>query len=132
MHCSIKNSESDMRKRATLVGILGAVAVALVWWALGEPSVAVRDVRQAEVLVLATKKTDRHPIAISIHCFGQIDGEATITLLVGGQPYRIEKLSGSVDFEWGGDWYSETAKVRYEPVDVRSGKLVLHYSISKL
>ena len=35
-------------------------------------------------------------------------------------------------FEWGGDWYAETATVRYEPAGVRSGKVVLHYRFHKL
>jgi len=48
-------------------------------------------------------------------------------LLLHGEPYKVAKLSGKVDFEWGGDWYAETAEIRYEPEDVRSGKVVLYY-----
>jgi hypothetical protein len=119
-----------MKRRGAIVGILGAAAVALVWFAISDPSVSVRDVRQPETLVLGVE-TGHPAYSISIHGSGRIDGEATITLLLGGQPYRVEKLSGRVDFRWGGDWYSETAEVRYEPADVRSGKVVLHCSISK-
>ena len=108
-----------------------AAAGALAWWAVSDPSASVRDVREAETLVLGSP-TGGSAYAISIRGSGRLDGEATITLLLGGQPYRVERVTGPVDFRWGGDWYSETAEVRYEPANVRSGKVVLHYSISKL
>lgn len=120
-----------MKKRVAIVGVLGAAAIALVWWAISDPAVSVRDVREAETLVLGAE-TGRPAYAISVRGSGRIDGEATITLLLGGKPYRVEKLNGPVDFEWGGDWYNDTAEVRYEPTVVHSGKLVLYYSISKL
>ena len=53
-------------------------------------------------------------------------------MLLGGEPYKVKKLSGKVNFEWGGDWYSETAEIRYEPVKVRSGRLILHYRFHRL
>lgn len=125
---------ANMKKRAAILWALGAATVALAWWAISAPSTSVafvRDVREAETLVLGTE-TGRPAYAISVRGSGRVDGEATITLLLRGQPCRVEKLNGLVDFRWGGDWYAETAEVRYEPAGVRSGKVVLHYSIIKL
>jgi hypothetical protein len=92
----------------------------------------VRNVREAETLVLGRETGSPYTWAISIRGSGRIDGEATISLLMGeGRPYQTEHLSGTVDFEWSGDWYSETARVRYEPVNVRSGNVVLRYRFRK-
>ena len=91
------------------------------------PSVVVSDVRQPETLVLGKKTGNPYTYGITIRGSGEIDGEAKISLLLNGEQYRVEKLSGKVDFEWGGDWYSETAEIRYEPGNVRSGKLLLRY-----
>jgi hypothetical protein len=121
-----------MKKYLIAGGLLAAVALALgvgllcVEYIL--PSrVAINDVREAEALELHAKNENGNTNGIYIHGSGEVDGEATISLLLGGEPNRVEKLNGRVDFEWGGDWYSETAEIRYEPANVRSGKVVLHY-----
>lgn len=119
-----------MKIRTAIICIWGVATVALVWWVASEPSISVRDVRQAETLVLGTKD-GRLVSRISIQGSGRIDGDATITLLSEGKPYWVKELTGPVDFVWGGDWYDETAEVRYEPGNVRSGELVLRYRIGK-
>jgi hypothetical protein len=91
------------------------------------PSVSVSDVRQGETLVLGTKTGNPYTHGITIRGSGEIDGDATISLLLNGEQYKVAKLNGRIDFEWGGDWYSETAEVRYEPTNVQAGKVVLHY-----
>jgi hypothetical protein len=77
--------------------------------------------------VVGEKTGKRYTHGITIRGIGQIDGEGIISLLLNGEPYKVAKLSGKIDFQWGGDWYSETATIRYEPTIVRSGKLVLRY-----
>jgi hypothetical protein len=91
------------------------------------PNVVVDDARKAEVLILGAKSGNPYTHGVSIRGSGDIDGEATMSLMLNGEPYKVTKLRGRIDFEWGGDWYAETAEIRYEPVKVRSGKVVLHY-----
>jgi hypothetical protein len=95
------------------------------------PKVEVKDVRQPETLVLGEETGNPHTHGIYIRGSGEVVGDATITLLLGGKPYKVAQLSGKVDFEWGGDWYSETAEARYEPGDVQSGKVVIYYRFYK-
>jgi hypothetical protein len=40
---------------------------------------------------------------INIRGSGNIDGEATISLILNEEPYKTEKLKGLVSFNWGGD-----------------------------
>ena len=121
-----------MMKRAVLVVLVIGTAVGLVTWWMSGPRVAVGDVRHAETLVLGKGSSAGHTYALSIRGSGQIDGHATISLLLDGKPYKVEKLSGAVDFKWGGEWYADTAEVRYEPDGVRSGDVVLRYNFEKL
>lgn len=118
-----------MKKRVVIVILLLAFGAIAVWElsGLSAPSERVHDVCQAETLVLGQETGDLHTYGISIHGSGYIDGDATISLLLNGQPYKVEKLSGRFNFEWRAEWYAETASVRYEPAGVRSGKVVLYY-----
>ena len=121
-----------MKKRIIIAAFVVAAFVAITDWLLSAPSIAVRNVREAETLVLGQDAGNPCTYGISIHGSGHIDGEATLSLMVGGKPYRVQKLRGDINFEWDGDWYAETAEVRYEPAGVRSGKVVLSYQFHKL
>jgi hypothetical protein len=63
---------------------------------------------------------------------GKLGGEARISLLLNGKPYKFETLSGPIDFKWGGDWYSDEAKILYEPIHATSGQLILQYSFKEI
>lgn len=90
----------------------------------------IADVRKEEVIVLRSDP-DRGPVhGISIRGRGSLEGEAQISLMLNGAPYKTEKLIGKVNFSWGGDWYSDTAEIRYEPIRVKSGQLVIEYEFS--
>ncbi len=118
-----------MKKRILIGGVLLVVVIAawLIWQQLTAMSeVSITDVRQPETLLLTDPEVDL-PHAITIRGSGEIDGHATISLMYDGKPDRTEQLSGSVEFEWGGDWYDESAEVRYEPNDVQGGHVTLHY-----
>jgi len=115
-----------MKKLVLLVGLLLAAIIAawLLWHFVSMSSVS--DARQAKTLVLATGSNELVH-SITIHGSGKIDEDATITLIGNGKPYKVEQLSGDIDFEWSGDWYSTTSEVRYQPVNVRAGEVVLRY-----
>lgn len=122
---------SKMKKRSVAIGLLGAASVALGGWFLWArfvlmPNVGLSDVRNRETLVLR-EELGKPVHGITIRGSGEVEGDATVSLVLNGDPYIVAKLNGKVDFQWGGDWYSETAQIRYEPEAVRSGKVVLHY-----
>ncbi len=70
--------------------------------------------------------------AIHIRCSGTIDGQAQISLILNGKPYKTEDISGKVSFTWGGDWYSDSAEIQYKPEKVGSGVLNFRYSFKDL
>jgi len=95
-------------------------------------SVRVTDVRKDEVITLKNTHNQQHVYGIEIRGTGKVDGDATITLMLKGKPYKVEKLKGPVGFKWGGDWYSDTAEIRYAPNNVNSGEIVVEYKFLTL
>lgn len=115
------------RRRRRRVLRLVAVGVLAAGCGGFDQELAVGDATSPNRFVL-TKPAGRGPVhSLTVSGTGRIEGEATISLLLNGQPYKTEKLSGPVSFRWEGDWYADTAEVRYEPRSVQSGRLVLRY-----
>lgn len=85
------------------------------------------DVTKAETITLSKNNGQRNIHGITIIAKGNIDGKATISLILNDGPYKTEKLSGNIDFKWGGDWYSDSIEIRYEPIFLISGSLKLKY-----
>ena len=83
---------------------------------------------KAETITLQKETTQGDIHYITIVGKGNLDGTAEIVLILTGKPHKTEKLSGTVDFEWNGDWYSNSAKIEYRPSSVKSGSLRLEYN----
>ncbi len=90
------------------------------------------DIRKEETIVLTDTQRGDPVYAMDIHIQGHIRGEAAISLMLNGKPYRTEKLSGLVSVNWGGDWYSDTADIQYRPTTVSSGELLIQYKFHRL
>ena len=90
----------------------------------------VADVTKPETIVLKKNAGQGAIYSFSVIGSGEIHGSAEISLILNGGPYKTEKLSGKVDFHWGGDWYTDQAEVRYTPTSVTSGSLKLKYEFS--
>ena len=93
----------------------------------GSQSYEIKDVTKSEVVILKKETNQRNIHAITISGKGQISGEAKIILMLNGSPYKSEDITGKVSFHWGGDWYADTAEIRYDPVSVRDGELNISF-----
>src|SRR5438874_2298904 len=86
-------SATIMKKALVTFGLLGVMVLFLAAWNLGWlsawPSVAVRDVRKAETLLLGKETRNHFTHGISLRGSGYIDGNATISLLSDGKPVRV-------------------------------------------
>ncbi|TVQ55429.1 MAG: hypothetical protein EA377_03485 [Phycisphaerales bacterium] len=125
-----------MKNPVVVGGLLLAVIIFIALWLLfaqssALPSVSVSDVRQPETIVLEQETGDDSVRWLTVRGSGVLNGEATISWVVDGQPYRVEQLNDEIDFEWGRDWHSRTAEIRYEPGEVRSGTVSLHYKFHR-
>ena len=94
--------------------------------------IKVSDVRHDEVIKIEKIKGGPSTASIFIKGTGEIEGQATISLMMHGKPYRQEILSGKVDFIWSAEWYSDSAKIVYSANGVSSGKLLLNYQFNPL
>jgi hypothetical protein len=87
----------------------------------------VADVTEADTIIL-TKTASQGPVyAVLIIGSGEIDGEGEISLILDGEAYLTEMLSGEVAFRWDTDWYADEAEIRYIPASASSGDLILRY-----
>jgi hypothetical protein len=69
---------------------------------------------------------------MAIRCYGKLEGEAQLVLMLNGAPYKSERMKGKVNFTWGGDWYSDSIELRYQPINVTAGHLVIAYTFADL
>jgi len=90
----------------------------------------IADVAKAETIILMKASGQKAIHSLSVTGSGKSDGNAEITLILNGGPYKTEALSGSVSFQWGGDWYSDEAEIRYSPTSVTGGNLKLRYAFN--
>lgn len=90
------------------------------------------DVTKNETINLkkAPNKGNIHKLSISGS--GNIDGKVEISLILNGKPYKSETISGSFDFKWNGDWYSDEAKVQYSPHAVSKGTIIIRYKFQDI
>lgn len=93
---------------------------------------AITALDQKQEILLEKDPAQGNIHGISIRGSGKLGGEARISLLLDGKPYKVETLSGPIDFKWGGDWYSDEAEILYEPIHVTSGQLILQYSFKEI
>lgn len=112
--------------------LLLSLLVALYSCAKYDHRVSIADVKKEQVVVLRKEPSQGNVYGISIRGNGNIDGEARIVWMLDGKPYKTEPVKKKVNFSWGGDWYSDTAEIHYEPVRVSRGELIIEYQFSTL
>ena len=94
--------------------------------------VKLADVQTPQAIVLKKEPNAGIVHGIDVRGHGHLDGEAHVSLMLNGNPYKTERLNAKVSFSWSGDWYSDIAEIRYEPINVKSGELVVEYQFSLL
>ncbi len=48
------------------------------------------------------------------------------------KPYNTENITGNVSFNWGGDWYSDSATIIYKATNVTEGNLIIEYNFETM
>ena len=97
---------------------------------LGSRTHNLADVTKPEAIVLKKKPGQGPVYSFSVVGHGKINGNAEISLILNGGPYKTEKLSDKVNFRWGGDWYSDQAEIRYAPGTITGGTVRLKYKFN--
>lgn len=92
----------------------------------------ISDITKSETIILEKDPGQGTIYSLTVNGEGRIEGKAEIALILNGDPYKTERLSGTVDFQWGGDWYSDQAEIRYSPKSTTGGSLRLRYKFNGL
>jgi hypothetical protein len=93
----------------------------------GSQNYEIKDVTRPEVVILEKEYKQENVHAIAISGKGHISGKATLILILNEKPYKTLNLSGKINFQWNGDWYSDTAEIVYRPLSVDVGQLQITY-----
>jgi hypothetical protein len=92
----------------------------------------IADAKKPQVLILQKKPGQKNIVSMGIHCYGKLEGEAQLVLMLNGAPCKTEHMNGRVSFKWGGDWYSDSMEARYQPNNITSGQINIEYTFSDL
>ena len=83
----------------------------------------ISDLAETQQLLLRKKTFSRSTYGLLIMGKGKIDGRARIALLLDGNVYKTEMISGRVRFQWQEKWRDSHAIIRYQPLNVTEGNL---------
>jgi hypothetical protein len=84
-------------------------------------------------MTLHARRTETKIYCLDVEGVADIQGDATIELVLNGAGYKTVQLHGHTTFTWGGDWYSPDAIVRYAPASrLTKGSVMLKYRFKAL
>ena len=92
----------------------------------------IADLQKPQVITLHKKSDQGNIYSMRIRGSGKLNSEARIVLMLNEKPYKTEQMNGKVNFTWGGDWYSDSMELRYQPLKVNSGIFVIEYYFADL
>ena len=110
-----------------LVFLLILLSAVVVYSYSTKRKVEISHIKQKQTIVLHKKASQNGIYGIKINIAGTIKQEAALSLMLGDQTYRTKKLKNNFSFSWSGDWYSDTARIIYVPINVESGKVIIEY-----
>lgn len=94
-----------------------------------EQKVEIENAAVSDALVLKKNSAQENIHKLTIWVRGDLDGKASLSLMLDGKIYNATELSGKFDLKmYSGDWYSDSAELLYKPTGVKSGNVKLIYT----
>jgi hypothetical protein len=87
----------------------------------------IKDVTKAKVILLKKESFQKHIHSVYIKIDGHIKGSASVVFKHNNKLLSKKVISGSVNFNSSGEWYSDSITIKYIPSLVKSGNLVIRY-----
>ena len=92
-----------------------------------------RNLNAKQYIYLNKKETQKNVVGYKIIFKGYIDGKAKIVIYNEDKIYNEKIISDKIEFNWGGDWYSDTIKLQYIPLSkIKKGKIEISYILESL
>jgi hypothetical protein len=88
----------------------------------------VKDITKQETIIIKKYRGQGGVHGIKIKISGTIEGESRISLILNEKEYKTNQLKGDFSFTWGGDWYSDSAKIIYQPISAKNGDVLIQYN----
>ena len=90
------------------------------------------NLNREQTITLKKNESQKNIVGLHIKINGFIVGNATISLMEDDKSYRSIGINGNFNFLWNSEWYSDSAKIRYHPIDANSGEINIQYSFCEL
>ena len=107
--------------------LLTLIIIVLTSCSAYDENISINNAEKSQTITLKNQN-NKNVYAISIKITGHIEGKARIQLILNNKPYKTENINGSVNFKWGGDWYSNEAVIIYKTTKVIKGNLSIDYT----
>ena len=93
-----------------------------------DQQIEITDLNKPQTIVLQKKPHQKDIVSMSLRVNGKIDGEAQLSLMLNGNPYKTEMIKGKINIKWGGDWYADSMELIYEPHQtIKDGRIKIEY-----
>ncbi len=119
----------EMIRNILLIPVLAVLLLSCVKY---DQKLVIKDLKTEQLITLHKKQGQRNICSMGIRGSGRIEGRARMVLMLNGAPYKTADISGKISFTWGGDWYADSMKLHYQPLEVRSGELIIEYFFGEI
>jgi hypothetical protein len=115
----------------TLMILWVVIGVTYFWYSRSnqyDQRLVITDVNKPQVIMLHALPGQKHINSLGIRGTVNINGKARVMCMTS----EYVNISGKSRFNQGGEWYTTTAELSYEPLNVQSGTIVIEYSFTDL
>ena len=132
MKCYLKTEENKTNKLENLLLIIVLPFLLTVCGKSYDQHIEIKNIKTKKTIILNKKSSKGNIYGIRIKISGQIEGESKISLILNNKEYKTNKLKGNFSFNWDCDWYSDSAKIIYEPINAKDGKVLIEYEFKDM
>ncbi len=115
--------------------LLVIIALPLLLTACGKSfsqNIEIKNIKIKKTLILNRSFSKGNVYGIKIKISGQIEGESKISLILNNKEYKTNRLKNNFSFNWDCDWYLDSAKIIYEPINAKNGKVLIEYEFKEM
>ena len=113
------------------IGLFGFIKLSCIGETFNQ-KIHIQNIRQKEIIILEKKDSQKNIHGIKINVSGTIKGQSEISLILNDKEYKTDKLNGDFSIDWKSDWYSNTAKLIYQPINVKKGNVCIRYEFNEI
>ena len=85
-----------------------------------------------QIIPLHKPPSPKATTGLTIHVTGDLDGTATLSLMLNAKAYKNRRLQKDFTFTWRSEWYDDNATLIYRPLKVHKGRIDITYRFEEI